>query len=167
MRNLGSSDPRSSEKRITATTRQLESMIRLSEAHARMRFSSFVEESDVVEAYRLMREAIKASAMDPRTGKIDMSLLTTGTSSGSQKLREDMRRAVVGLLDGDGNVGKGARGARGIKWSELVRALGEQSSIKVDLVEFGEVLRALEAEGIVRVTGGFGERGVIRRTIDG
>jgi DNA replication licensing factor MCM4 len=40
-------DPRSSDRRITATTRQLESMIRLSEAHARMRFSMRVEEEDV------------------------------------------------------------------------------------------------------------------------
>jgi DNA replication licensing factor MCM4 len=31
-------DRSSSEKRITATTRQLESMIRMSEAHARMRY---------------------------------------------------------------------------------------------------------------------------------
>jgi len=36
MRKLGD-DVRASEKRITATTRQLESMIRLSEAHAKMR----------------------------------------------------------------------------------------------------------------------------------
>jgi DNA replication licensing factor MCM4 len=37
MRKLGE-DVRASEKRITATTRQLESMIRLSEAHAKMRY---------------------------------------------------------------------------------------------------------------------------------
>jgi DNA replication licensing factor MCM4 len=79
MRNLGSSsDSRSSEKRITTTTRQLESLIRLSGAHARMRFSSFAKEMDVIEAYRLMREATKISVMDPRTGKIDIALLMTG-----------------------------------------------------------------------------------------
>lgn len=44
MRNVGA-DPRTSDRRITATTRQLESMIRLSEAHARMRFSQLVEVS--------------------------------------------------------------------------------------------------------------------------
>lgn len=167
MRNLGSSDTRGSEKRITATTRQLESLIRLSEAHARMRFSSFVEEKDVVEAYRLMREAIKTSAMDPRTGKIDMSLLTTGTSSGTLKLREDMRKALLALLDGDGVIGRNARGTRGVKWLELVKAFGEQSSVRVDLVELGEVVKALEAEGGVRVVGGFGEKGVVRRVVEG
>lgn len=42
MRNVGA-DARSNDRRITATTRQLESMIRLSEAHARMRYSLHVE----------------------------------------------------------------------------------------------------------------------------
>jgi DNA replication licensing factor MCM4 len=132
-----------------------------------MRFSSFVEEKDVVEAYRLMREAIKTSAMDPRTGKIDMSLLTTGTSSGTLKLREDMRKALLALLDGDGVIGRNARGTRGVKWLELVKAFGEQSSVRVDLVELGEVVKALEAEGGVRVVGGFGEKGVVRRVVEG
>ena len=96
MRNMGD-DPRASEKRITATTRQLESLIRLSEAHARVRFSEFVELSDVQEAGRLMRAAIRASAMDPRTGKIDMGLLNTGTGAGQRRLRDDMRREVLAL----------------------------------------------------------------------
>ncbi len=40
---------------ITATPRQLESMIRLSEALARMRLSPIVERHDVAEAVRLMK----------------------------------------------------------------------------------------------------------------
>ena len=40
---------------ITATPRQLESMIRLSEALARMRLSPSVERHDVAEAVRLMK----------------------------------------------------------------------------------------------------------------
>jgi len=139
-------DPRASEKRITATTRQLESLIRLSEAHARMRFSEFVELSDVKEASRLMREAIRTSAMDPRTGKIDMGLLNTGTGSGQRKMREDMRKELLSILDG---AGKG----RGIKWAEAMKMLGEQSSVKVDAVDFAEVIKGLENEGAVKVVG--------------
>lgn len=137
-------DPRASEKRITATTRQLESMIRLSEAHARMRFSAFVELQDVKEACRLMREAIRTSAMDPRTGKIDMGMLNTGTGQGQRKMRDDMRREVLSMLAG---------GGRGIRWTDAVKQLGSQSSVKVDSTEFAEVIKALENEGLVKVVG--------------
>ncbi|KAG6864697.1 hypothetical protein C0991_007801 [Blastosporella zonata] len=157
MRNMGD-DPRASEKRITATTRQLESMIRLSEAHARMRFSDFVELQDVKEACRLMREAIRTSAMDPRTGKIDMGMLNTGTGQGQRKLRDDMRKEVLALLEGAG-------GARGIKWVDVITRLGEQSSVKVDTTDFAEVIKGLENEGRVKVVG---EREKISiRRIDG
>ncbi|KAH9474787.1 DNA replication licensing factor mcm4 [Psilocybe cubensis] len=145
MRNMGD-DPRASEKRITATTRQLESLIRLSEAHARMRLSEFVELSDVKEASRLMREAIRTSAMDPRTGKIDMGLLNTGTGTGQRKMREDMRKGILNVLEG-------AAKGRGIKWVDAVKLLGDQSSVKIDPVEFSEVIKGLENEGVIKVVG--------------
>jgi len=154
MRNMGD-DPRASEKRITATTRQLESLIRLSEAHARMRFSEFVELEDVKESSRLMREAIRTSAMDPRTGKIDMGLLNTGTGTGQRKLREDMRKEILNVLDA------GAKG-KAIRWSDVIKALGEQSSVKVDSLEFSEVIKGLENEGVVKVVGERDKR-MIRR----
>ena len=62
MRKVGL-DSRTQEKRITATTRQLESMIRLSEAHARMRFSDTVDLEDVQEASRLIKSALRESAV--------------------------------------------------------------------------------------------------------
>ncbi|KAF8809621.1 MCM-domain-containing protein [Phlegmacium glaucopus] len=125
---------------------QLESLIRLSEAHARMRFSEFVELEDVKESSLLMREAIRTSAMDPRTGKIDMGFLNTGTGTGQRKLREDMRKEILNVLDA------GAKG-KAIKWSDVMKALGEQSSVKVDPLEFSEVIEGLGNEGVVKVVG--------------
>lgn len=61
----------SARGRIKAYPRNLESLIRLSEAHARMRFSATVEPEDVIEAVRLTREALMHSSTDPITGKID------------------------------------------------------------------------------------------------
>ena len=100
------------------------------------------------EASRLMREAIKTSAMDPRTGKIDMGLINSGMGSGQRRLREDMRKELMALLDNKGGKTKG-----GMKWIEVVKMLGEQSSVKVDAVEFGEVVRGLENEGVLKVVG--------------
>ncbi|KAJ0077005.1 hypothetical protein Patl1_36523 [Pistacia atlantica] len=80
---------------ITATPRQIESLIRLSEALARIRFSEwvsitcpFVEKRDVMEAFRLLEVAMQQSATDHSTGTIDMDLITTGVSA-SERMRRD------------------------------------------------------------------------------
>jgi DNA replication licensing factor MCM4 len=80
MRRLGAVARAGSKKTITATTRQLESLVRLSEAHARMRLSGVVEVEDCDEAIRLMNVATQRAAVDPRTGTINMELITTGHS---------------------------------------------------------------------------------------
>merc|ERR1712154_340655 len=71
----------SSRKTITATPRQLESLIRISESLARMRHSEVVEESDVDEALRLHKVATMAAATDPRTGAIDLDSINVGSSA--------------------------------------------------------------------------------------
>ena len=157
LRSVGA-DPRAAEKRITATTRQLESMIRLSEAHARMRFSQTVELEDVQESYRLMRDAIRTSALDPTTGKIDMGMLNTGTGAQQRRLRDDMRKALLDMLAAGG-------GTRGVRWADAVTQLANQSSINVDANEFRQVIAALENEGLVKVVGER-DRRTIRR-VDG
>ncbi|RKP26615.1 MCM2/3/5 family-domain-containing protein, partial [Syncephalis pseudoplumigaleata] len=106
-------------RRITATTRQLESMIRLSEAHARMRLSPRVEASDVHEASRLLRAAMKTSATDPRTGLIDMDLINTGIGAMSRTQLDAMKREVRQLLVN--------REASSVKWSSLLAELTAQS----------------------------------------
>ena len=67
-----------SRNTITATPRQLESLIRLSEALAKMEFNENVHVDHVREAIRLMQVATKKAAMDPVTGnfQIFFKLLT-------------------------------------------------------------------------------------------
>ena len=76
MRNMGNS-----KKTITATPRQLESMIRIAESVAKMRLSETVEKRDVDEAVRLIKTAMQQSATDPTTGEIDMDIIATGIST--------------------------------------------------------------------------------------
>lgn len=155
MRKLGD-DVRAAERRITATTRQLESMIRLAEAHAKMRLSDIVTRDDVIEAVRLIKSALKQAATDARTGLIDMSLLTEGTSASERRRRADLKNAVLRLLDDMTRQGQAAR------YTEVVRRLGEQSSIPIEGPEFADVVRLLEQEGAIMVVGE-GARKSIRR----
>lgn len=156
MRKLGD-DIRAADRRITATTRQLESMIRLAEAHARMRLSTEVTAGDVEEAVRLIRSALKQAATDSRTGLIDMSLLTEGTSASDRRQRDDLKRNALRVLDESG-------GGRGnvVRWADVFRALSEQSSVTVDSAEFTDAVKALESEGLVTIIGE-GARRSIRR----
>lgn len=154
MRKLGQ-DVRAAEKRITATTRQLESMIRLAEAHAKMRLSETVARDDVREAVRLIRSALKTAATDAQ-GRIDMSLLTEGTSAAERKRKADMKEGVVRLLD------ELTAGGQAVKFAEVARKLAEGAGVPVDTGEFAEVMRALEMEGLVMISGE-GPRKSVRR----
>lgn len=73
------------KKTITATPRQLESLIRIAESIARMRLCDKVERSDIDEAVRLIKTAMQQSATDPKTGEIDMDIIATGVSATSAK----------------------------------------------------------------------------------
>ena len=156
MRALGQ-DVRSADKRITATTRQLESMIRLAEAHAKMRLSETVTKADVQEANRLIQSALKTAATDSQ-GRIDMSLLTEGTSAADRKRQGEIKDAVQKLLD------EMTAGGNTVRWSEVARRLSEGSSVPVENAEFNEAMRALEAENAIMVTGEGARRSVRRVT---
>ena len=159
MRKLGE-DVRASERRITATTRQLESMIRLAEAHAKMRLSARVTAADVDEAVRLIQSALKQAATDARTGLIDMGLLTEGTSASERKRREDLKMGVLGVLDE--MLRAGAAGA--VRYGDVVRTLSERASVAVEGQEFAEAVRALEQEGKVQILGEGARRSIRRVT---
>jgi len=155
MRKLGE-DVRSAERRITATTRQLESMIRLAEAHAKMRLSAEVTANDVLEAVRLIKSALKQAATDSRTGLIDMSLLTEGTSASERRRKQDLKKAITDLLDEMTRSGGAAR------YTEVYKRISEQGSAQVEGTEFAEAMRSLEQEGHVSISGE-GPRKSIRR----
>lgn len=79
------------ENTYSATPRQLEGLIRLSEASARVRLSDVVEVQDTERAIRLVRTSLQELVTDKETGKIDIDLITTGQSqSQSNKMKKIM-----------------------------------------------------------------------------
>ena len=143
MRKLGD-DSRASEKRITATTRQLESMIRLAEAHAKMRLSQTVELIDVKEAERLIKSAIKEYATDPVTGRIDMDMVQTGTTSAQRRMQQDLVNEIMSVVEENNNV---------LRVNELMIKINEKSLTRVEMNEIGDAISRLVQEGKVVETG--------------
>uniref|UniRef100_A0A3P9AIQ8 DNA replication licensing factor MCM4 n=1 Tax=Esox lucius TaxID=8010 RepID=A0A3P9AIQ8_ESOLU len=131
---------------VSAYPRQLESLIRLAEAHAKVRFSDKVETIDVEEAKRLHREALKQSATDPRTGFVDISILTTGMSATARKRKEEVAQALKKMIQSKGKT-------PAMKYQQLFDDLRGQSEAAITKDMFEEALRALADEDYLTVTG--------------
>lgn len=132
------------DKRITATTRQLESLIRLSEAHAKIFLRDEVIVDDVIEAVRLMKSAIKDYATDPLTGRIDMDLIQTGVSVEDRRRKEELDKDVLKVLKEAGE----------IDWTGLADEVEKvRNGERVENNELGESIRRLEGDGKVLIFG--------------
>lgn len=132
------------DRRITATTRQLESLIRLSEAHAKIYLRNEVLVEDVVEAVRLMKSAIKDYATDPLTGRIDMDLIQTGISVEDRRRKEELDKEILQVLEAAGEIG----------WPQLAEEVEKlRDGRRVENLELGESVRRLEGDGKVILFG--------------
>lgn len=141
--------PGSSKKVITATPRQIESLIRLGEALARIRFSEWVEKRDVMEAFRLLEVALQQSATDHSTGTIDMDLITTGVSASERMRRENLVSTTRNII-----MEKMQLGGPSMRLLELLEELKKQSSCsEAHLNDLRNALATLASEGFVSVHG--------------
>uniref|UniRef100_A0A5B6YVL8 DNA replication licensing factor MCM4 n=2 Tax=Davidia involucrata TaxID=16924 RepID=A0A5B6YVL8_DAVIN len=141
--------PGSSKKVITATPRQIESLIRLSEALARIRFSEWVEKRDVMEAFRLLEVALQQSATDHSTGTIDMDLITTGVSASERMRRENLLSATRNII-----MEKMQLGGSSSRMVELLEELKKQiSGPEVHLSDLRNALATLASEGFIALHG--------------
>ncbi|KAL3794766.1 hypothetical protein HJC23_012776 [Cyclotella cryptica] len=142
MRRGGSAGSGGRGRTISATPRQLESLVRLSESLARMRYSRVVTRSDVREAVRLMKVATQTAATDPRTGRIDMDMITTGRSTAERELEENLGATLKELL-------VERRGNR-LSLAEIRRQLSEINNIPIQQDDLIEILRVVEADGLIQ-----------------
>jgi replicative DNA helicase Mcm len=85
-------------KPIPISARQLQGIVRLSEASARVRLSSTVTKKDALRGIELLNNCMKAIGTDPETGKFDIDRITTGITA-SQRSRIHIVKNIIDKLE--------------------------------------------------------------------
>ncbi len=122
---------------VPITARQLEALVRLSEARARMALRSKVSKEDAQASVRLMEESLKMVALDRITGKIDIDRMVSKMSA-AQRSSSDTILKVMRDMESEG--------ISTISEEELIRRV-EPMGLSKERAE--EVIRKLVAEGIL------------------
>jgi replicative DNA helicase Mcm len=148
LRNTESaSDKEGRRKPIPITPRQLEALIRLAEASARVRLDSKIKRSDARRAIELLKYCLMQVGIDPETGQIDIDVLSTGIST-STKNKMYLVRDLISALEEK-------KGDKKVAISEVVSAaetkgLDESTVMQIidKLNREGEIFKP--AEGFVK-----------------
>ncbi|MFT4297693.1 MAG: hypothetical protein ACMXX5_00705, partial [Candidatus Woesearchaeota archaeon] len=97
MRNSGSS------KAVPITARQLEGLVRLAEAHARLRLSDKVTRTDAKQAIDLVHHCLRMIAFDEESGSFDVDRIATDTPSSQRNNIHTIKKIINDL---EGKLGK-------------------------------------------------------------
>jgi len=121
---------------IAITARQLEALIRLAEAHAKMALKSIVTEEDAAEAIRLVRSMLESVGIDVESGEIDIDVIMTGKPK-SQREKMLIIEEIIRNLAKEGGCAK----------IKAIVSKAREQHIEDKLVE--EVLVRMRREGLI------------------
>tara|TARA_Y100000034_G_C6895095_1_gene412509 strand:+ start:547 stop:2556 length:2010 start_codon:yes stop_codon:yes gene_type:complete len=98
--NLRNSGQSSDEdiKPIPISARQLEALVRLAEASAKIRFSKKVTRADAKRSIEILTHCLNQIGIDPETGKLDMDRISTGITA-TQRGRIVTVREIIKSLE--------------------------------------------------------------------
>jgi replicative DNA helicase Mcm len=102
MRMAGASEE-TSIKSVPISPRQLDALVRMSEASAKIRLSEKVTKKDALRAIKLLEYCLSQVGFDKETGKIDIDRITTGISA-SQRGHISLIKEII--VDLENKIGK-------------------------------------------------------------
>jgi replicative DNA helicase Mcm len=80
---------------VPLTPRQLEALVRIAEASAKVRLDDKVREEDAQRAIRLLEYSLREISTEPETGKIDIDRISSETSS----IQRSRIHTVISIID--------------------------------------------------------------------
>lgn len=91
-----------SSKPVPVTARQLEALVRLAEASARIRLSNTIEPVDAERVVKIVDTCLRQVAYDAKSGSFDIDRVVTGFSKGKRDLIRMIKLAIRELADDNG-----------------------------------------------------------------
>ena len=91
-----------SNKPVPVTARQLEALVRLAEASARIRLSNSIELADSERVIGIVDTCLRQVAYDAKTGSFDIDKVVTGFSKGKRDLIRRIKEVIRELADESG-----------------------------------------------------------------
>jgi replicative DNA helicase Mcm len=91
-----------SNKPVPVTARQLEALVRLAEASARIRLSNSIEQADSERVIGIVDTCLRQVAYDAKTGSFDIDKVVTGFSKGKRDLIRRIKEVIRELADESG-----------------------------------------------------------------
>ncbi|WP_132059061.1 minichromosome maintenance protein MCM [Halorussus amylolyticus] len=82
---------------VPVTARQLEALVRLAEASARVRLSDSVEVTDAERAVDITRSCLQDIGIDPETGQFDADVVETGTSKTQRDRIKNIKQLIADI----------------------------------------------------------------------
>ncbi|RZD31991.1 MAG: AAA family ATPase [uncultured DHVE6 group euryarchaeote] len=135
-------------KSIPISARQLQAIIRLAEASAKVRLSKQVTKEDAERAIRLVEETLKQLGTDPETGKIDIDRITSGITATERSRISSIKQTMTELE---------AQFGKAIPKDDLIKAL-EDKGMSKEKIE-SELLRLKKAGEIFEPRHGVLQKG--------
>ena len=131
MRNSGAAE--GGIKSIPITARQLEALVRLAEAAAKIRLSSTVTKKDAQKAIELVDYCLNQIAKDSETGKIDIDRLTSRITATQRSSIAVLKEIVTSLEE--------QLGTKAIPIEQIIEAAATKNITKEQTEELLEKLR--------------------------
>ncbi len=124
------------ESPIPITTRQLEALVRLAEAHARMALRNEVTSEDAEAAIRLTRTFLESAGVDVESGQIDIDTIMTGKPKSRREKLTRIMEIISELEEG-----------RECAPVREIQKRAAQEGIESSIVE--EAIRSFRRDGLI------------------
>ena len=136
IRTAAGDEEESGNRSIPITARQLEAIVRLAEAYAKMRLDKRVKEEYAQKAIDMLMYCLEKIGIDPKTGALDIDRITTGVTATTR----NQYKAVSDIID------RLETEKPEIGYDDIV---AEASKISLSKLDVQKTLDKLKQEGII------------------